>query len=47
MLHRASDLDGFYATTQATENGHEIWDLECQESIDQIFWKQYQEITKT
>jgi hypothetical protein len=25
MLHRASDLDGFFGTTKATENGYEIW----------------------
>jgi len=29
MLHRLSDLDGFFGTTEATENGFEIWNMEC------------------
>jgi hypothetical protein len=28
MLHRLSDFDGFFGTTQATEKGHEIWKVE-------------------
>jgi hypothetical protein len=29
MLHKASDLDGFFGTTQATENECDIWNMEC------------------
>jgi hypothetical protein len=28
MLHRVSGLDGFFGTNYATENGHEIWNLD-------------------
>jgi hypothetical protein len=33
MLCRASDFDGFFGTTETTENGHEIWHIECKESL--------------
>jgi hypothetical protein len=33
MLQQASDLERCFATTQATENGHEIWNVEYQESL--------------
>jgi len=34
MLHRASELvDGFFGTTSAMENGYEIWNVECLESV--------------
>jgi hypothetical protein len=39
MLHRASDWDGFFGMTGATENGREIWSLECQESEKIIFFE--------
>jgi len=30
MLHGASELDGFFfGTTWETENGFEIWNMEC------------------
>jgi hypothetical protein len=32
MLHRASDMDRFFGTVRAMENGHEIWKLQRQES---------------
>jgi hypothetical protein len=32
LLYRTSDLR-FFGTTQATESGHEIWNLECQEPL--------------
>jgi hypothetical protein len=32
ILHRASDLDRFFGT-MAMENRHEIWNMECQESL--------------
>jgi hypothetical protein len=37
MLNRASDFDGFFGTTQETENGHEIWYLEGKESLQGRF----------
>jgi hypothetical protein len=30
--YRLSDLGGFYGTS-ATENGHGIWNMECQQSL--------------
>jgi hypothetical protein len=33
MLHRTSDLDRFFGRTKAMENGHEIWNLKCQEAL--------------
>lgn len=33
LLHMASDLGIFSGTMKATENGHEIWNLECQEYL--------------
>jgi hypothetical protein len=30
MLHMTADLGRFFGTTSVTENGHEIWNLECQ-----------------
>jgi hypothetical protein len=29
MLHRASDLNVFFGMIWATENGFEIWNMEC------------------
>jgi hypothetical protein len=29
MSHRASNLDGYFGTTETTENGYEIWNMEC------------------
>jgi hypothetical protein len=29
MLHQATDLDGFFGTTKATECGYEIWHMKC------------------
>jgi len=29
MSRRASDLDRYFGATQATENGYEIWNMEC------------------
>jgi hypothetical protein len=37
MLQRASDLDGFFGTTYAKENGHEVWHLEYKESLQGTF----------
>jgi hypothetical protein len=28
MLQTASELDGYFGTTQGTENGYEIWNVE-------------------
>jgi hypothetical protein len=33
MLHGVSNLDGFFATTLAMENGYEVWNMECYESL--------------
>jgi len=33
MSHGTSNLDGYFGTTQATETGYEIWNMECQESL--------------
>jgi hypothetical protein len=33
MLRRAPDLDGFFGTTEATENGHQILRIACKESL--------------
>jgi len=33
MLHRALELDGAFGTTKAMENGYEIWNMECLESL--------------
>jgi hypothetical protein len=33
MLHRVPDFDGFFGMTQATENGHEILNVEYKECI--------------
>jgi hypothetical protein len=33
ILHMFSDLDGLFG---ATENGHEIWNLKCQKSVNSI-----------
>jgi hypothetical protein len=32
MLYRTSELDGFFGTTKAMENGYEIWNMKCQKS---------------
>jgi hypothetical protein len=29
MLHKVSDMDGFFGTTWAMENGYEVWNMEC------------------
>jgi len=29
VLHRTSDLDGFFGMILETENGHEVWNMEC------------------
>jgi hypothetical protein len=33
LLKRVLDLCGFFGMTEATENGHWIWNLEFQESL--------------
>jgi hypothetical protein len=33
MLHRTSDLDGFYGTTYAMESGHGIWHVQCKDCV--------------
>jgi hypothetical protein len=33
MYYEASDLDRFFGTMYATENVHDIWNLECEESV--------------
>lgn len=37
MLHRAFDLDEFFTATKATENGHEIWNMDRQEPLQVRF----------
>jgi hypothetical protein len=31
MLCRVTDLEEFFGTTKATENGYKIWNSECEE----------------
>jgi hypothetical protein len=33
MMHRTMDLVGLFGITKARENGHEIWNTECQEFL--------------
>jgi hypothetical protein len=33
IMPKAADQDGFFGTTEAPENGYEIWHLECQEPL--------------
>jgi len=33
ILHTPFELDGFFGTTYTTENGYDIWNMECQESL--------------
>jgi hypothetical protein len=37
MLHRASELDMLFWMTLPMENRHEIWDFECQNSLETVF----------
>jgi hypothetical protein len=37
MLYRASYLDRCFGTTQETENGYDIWNAECYESLQGRF----------
>jgi hypothetical protein len=36
MSQRAADLDGFFGTSYAKVNGHEVWHLEYKKSTRQV-----------
>jgi hypothetical protein len=35
-MYNKMDVAGFFRRNQAVKNGHEIWNLECQESMQDM-----------